>query len=410
MMARLGLLLPLAWRNLWRNPRRTIITLLVVTVGVWSILAFAVLLKAWSQSSRDTTQKMLTGQGQIHAASYLNDPVAAHSMSAPGGALLKILRSSAIAHYANRVRVNAIVQSEYKTLPATLVGVSPSQESAISVIPKQITAGRYLDGPADGGIVLGRNMAERLNTRIGKRVVVMAQAVDGHLAERAFRVTGLFAAPEQIEDEFMFTGIGTAQAFTELGSNLSEIAVVTPSEEDIPAAMEALRRAAPKLDIQSWKTLEPLPYAVSTFFNEFILIWLWLIFALMAIGIMNTQLMAVFERTREFGLLQALGMRPRLVLLQVTLESALLIGVGTLAGIVAAVLTVQAFPDGLDLGFLGRGAELVGAGRILYPRVDVGDFILYSAIIWALGVVASLWPARRASRISPVEAMSRAID
>ena len=69
--------------------------------------------------------------------------------------------------------------------------------------------------------------------------------------------------------------------------------------------------------------------------------------------------------------------------------------------------SVQAFPNGLDLGFLGRGAELVGAGRILYPHIDAGDFVLYSAIVWVLGVIATLWPARRASKVSPVEAMGR---
>ncbi len=408
-MGTLRFLLPLAWRNLWRNSRRTIITIIVVTVGVWSILAFAVLLKAWSQSSRDTTQRMLTGQGQIHAMGYMNDPVAAHSFPAPQGALLQVLQSRAVAQYADRVRVNAIVQSEYKTLPSMLVGVLPAKERAMSIIPHQIPTGHYLAAPSDTGIVLGRNMARRLNTRVGKRVVIMAQAVDGRLAERAFTVIGLFAAPQQIEDEFMFTGLKTAQGFTDMGGNLSEIAFFAPDEDAIPATVSALKQAAPKLDIQSWKTLEPLPYAVSTFFNEFILIWLWVIFVLMAIGIMNTQLMAVFERTREFGLLQALGMRPRLVLLQVALESALLIAVGTLAGNLLAVLSVQAFPNGMDLGFLGRGAELVGAGHILYPRVDVGDFVLYSVLIWVMGIVAALWPARRASKIAPVEAMGRAL-
>ena len=100
-------------------------------------------------------------------------------------------------------------------------------------------------------------------------------------------------------------------------------------------------------------------------------------------------------------------MRPRLVLMEVTLESAMLIGVGVGMGIALSVLSVQAFPNGIDLGFLGRGAELVGAGHILYPKVDAGDFVLYSLIVWTLGVVATLWPARRASRVSPVEAMGR---
>ena len=408
MMDRLRFLLPLAWRSLWRNPRRTIITVLVVSVGLWSILTFAILLNAWSVSSRDTTLRLMTGEGQIHAAGYRDDPTVAHRMAPPAGALAKVLDSAAIKTYATRVRISAIVQSEYKTLPITLAGVVPDEERKLSVLPGQIPEGHYLTGPDDAGVVLGRNLVKRLKTRVGKRVVIMAQDINGKLAERAFRVVGTFSAPQQTEDEFAFTGIRSAQAFTGIGTDVSEIAFESAGENLLPAVLADLKRAAPKLDIQSWETLAPLAYAVSTFFNEFIMMWLWVMFALMAIGIVNTQLMAVFERTREFGLLQALGMRPRLVLLEVTLESTLLIGIGVAIGIVLAVASVQAFPNGLDLGFLGRGAELVGAGRILYLRVDVADFALYSAIVWGLGVIATLWPARRASKVSPVEAMRHA--
>ena len=406
-MKGLGLLLPLAWRNLWRNPRRTLITMLVVSVGLWSILCFAVMLKAWSQSSRDETIRLLAAEGQIHAARYLDDPTVAHSMSPPGGALARLLEGPVFTAHAPRVRIGAIVQSEYKTLPVTLTGVVPGDEAKVSILPGSMAQGRYLSSGDDPGIVLGRNLAARLKTRVGKRVVILAQDADGRLAERAFQVIGLYQAPQQVEDEFVFTGIGTAQRFTKIGDAISEIAFDIRQGTSLDAALAMLRQAAPTLDIQSWHTLAPLPYAVSLFFDEFIGMWLAVMFVLMAIGIVNTQLMAVFERTHEFGLLQALGMRPRLVLLDVALESVMLIGIGTVLGLVFAVASVAAFPHGLDLGFLGRGAELVGAGRILYPRFDAGDFALYSAVVWVLGVLAALWPARRASKVSPVEAMGR---
>lgn len=408
MMKRLRLLLPLAWRNLWRNPRRTLITVLVVSVGLWSILTFAVLLTAWSDSSRDTTLKLMTGEGQMHATGYLDDPTVAHRMAPPSGALRAVLNSAVVTAYVPRVRISAIVQSEYKTLPMTLAGVVPKDERQLSVLPKNIVQGRYLSGPDDPAIVLGRNLAKRLKTRVGKRVVVMAQDASGKLAERAYKIVGLYASNQQTEDEFAFTGIHTAQSFTKIGDDISEIAFDAQNDAVLPKLLDDLKAAATGRDVQSWKTLAPLSYAVSTFFDEFIMMWLWVMFALMAIGIVNTQLMAVFERVREFGLLQALGMRPRLVLYEVALESTLLIGIGVVLGIVLAVVTVHAFPNGLDLGFLGRGAELVGAGRILYPQINVGDFVLYSAIVWVAGVIATLWPARRASKISPVEAMGHA--
>jgi len=406
-MSTLRLLLPLAWRNLWRNPRRTAITILVVATGLWSILTFSVFLHAWSQSSRDATLRLMTGEGQIHARGYLDDPTVAHRMKPPG-ALDRVLHSSAVKDYALRVRIGAVLQSEYKTLPVTFVGVDPAEERKLSVLPGRIVAGHYLAGTDDGSIVLGRNLVKRLKTRLGKRVVVLAQDAGGRLAERAFRVSGIFAASQEAEDSFAFTGLRTAQTFTGIGRDVSEIVFNAADEAALPELVKDLQAAAPGLDVQSWKTLEPLAYAVGTFFNDFILMWLWVMFALMAFGIVNTQLMAVFERSREFGLLRALGMRPWAVLLAVALEAVFLTGAGVLFGAALAVAGVQAFPHGLDLGFLGRGAEFVGAGRILYPRVDAGDFLLYSAAIWILSVLVALWPARRAAKVSPVEAMSHA--
>jgi ABC-type lipoprotein release transport system permease subunit len=403
----LQLLFPLSWRNLWRNPRRTVITVLVVSVGLWSILIFAVLLRAWSQSSRDTTLRLMTAEGEIHARGYLDDPTAAHRMPMPTGALARILASPRISAWSPRIRISAIVQSEYKTLPITLVGVIPHRERTVSDIPGDILQGRYLAGPDDSGIVIGRDLARRLKTQIGRRVVVMAQDAAGHLRERAFQVVGLYGASRDAEDEFTFTGIRPAQVLIHVGKAISEIAFDAKQAKDLPQILLALKAVAPHRDIQSWKTLAPLAYAVSTFFNSFIFIWLWVMFALMAIGIVNTQLMAVVERVHEFGLLQALGMRPRLVLYEVALESMLLIGVGVVLGIALASASIAAFPGGIDLGFLGRGAELVGAGRVLHPHINARDFALYSAIVWGAGVIATLWPARRAAKVSPVEAMGR---
>jgi ABC-type lipoprotein release transport system permease subunit len=407
MITRARLLLPLAWRNLWRNPRRTIITVLVVSTGLWSVLTLAVVLHALSASSRDTTLKLMTGEGEIHAAGYRDDPTAAHRMPPPGAVLARMLHNPDVESFAARVRVSAIIQSEYKTLPVTLAGVVPADERKMSVIPSQIAAGRYLNGPGDSAIVLGRDLATRLKTRVGKRVVVMTQSASGQLAERSFRVVGLFTGPLRAEDDFIFTGIQTAQAFAGIGNDISEIAFNATNDAALPGLINALHRTAPNLDVQSWKELAPLPFAITAYVDLILVIWLGIAVSLVTSGIVNTQLMAVFERTREFGLLQALGMRPRLVLLEVALESMWLNSLGVALGVTAAIASVAAFPNGLELGFLARGAEIFGGGDVLHLRVSPADFIQYSLLIWVLGVAATLWPARRASKVSPVEAMSR---
>jgi ABC-type lipoprotein release transport system permease subunit len=403
----LGLLLPMAWRNLWRNPRRTLITLVVVAVGMWSILIFSVVLQAWATSTREQALRVLTGEAQIHAAHYVDDPNVSHRLPKPAGALLRALDQPDISAWTARVRVPAIIQSEYRTRATTLVGVDPRSERQISDLPSQIPQGRYLAGPDDHGIVLGVDLAARLKTRLGKRVIVMAQAADGHLAETSFTIVGLFGSTRPTEDEFIFAGRRVTQAMLGIGDDISEISFDTSDERQLPAVVDALKRAAPGADVKSWTEFSPIAYAIESFSQSYVTVWLFIMFVLMAIGIVNTQLMAVFERTREFGLLQALGMRPGLVLLQVSIESALIVGLGVASGVGLTLLSLLPFRNGLDLGFLAAGAEMYGAGSVLHPRFDAFDAIRFSLVIWGLGIVATLWPARRASHTDPVVAMTQ---
>jgi ABC-type lipoprotein release transport system permease subunit len=408
MSGSLALFGALAWRNLWRNPRRTLITFAAIAVGVWSMLVLAALMEAWAASAFDESISTLTGHGQIHARGYLDDPTVDHRFPPPTGALKRLLDSAEVRAWAARVRVPAIVQTARESGPVTLVGIDPAAERGLSFIAGAVKEGEYLPAADGGGLLLGRKLARRLRTGLGKRVVVLSQSRSGEIAERGFRVVGLFAAQqEQDEEAFVFVSRGAAQAMLGIGTDVSEISFMLRDIDELPSFLAKLRAAAPQLDVVSWSELEPFTQAILDIADGTIALWTVIMFVLVAFGLVNTLLMAVFERTREFGLVQALGMRPRLLLLEVLLESAVLIGVGVVAGVAAGLATLLAFRNGLNLSALSQGAALWGIGRTLYPKINGHETVYIAAFVWVMGVATSLYPAWRASKDVPVATINK---
>lgn len=396
---------PLAWRNLWRNARRTVITLIVVSVGLWSVLIFNAFLNAWSESGKQTTLSVLIGEAQIHAPGYMDDPNIELLMPTPDPALRAALDDPAISHWASRLIVPGVVQSEYKTLPVSILGVDPKDEMIVSSLPAQVVEGRYLASQTDAGVVLGESLAERLETGLGRRVILMSQNTSGALSEQSFDVVGIFDSDKGTEDFYAFTGRKAAQDFLGLKDEIAEIVLRIPDEKLLDQTVATVQKAAPDLEVKSWHSLSLMLAASDTFMKSFVFVWLGVVFSIMAIGIVNTQLMAVFERTHEIGLLRALGMKPRQVLWMITLESAFMVGLGVLLGLALGALSIFATYDGLDLSAFSEGMEMIQAADILYPDYDLKGFAIFSGIIWILGILVAIWPARRAARLSPVEAM-----
>jgi len=183
----------LAWRNLWRNYRRTLIMLLAIALGVWAMIFMTALMRGMVDDMVSQGVAALPGHVQVHAASYRDDPSITHSMPAPDQNLLKVLGSELVSAWGTRIKVPAMISSEYENRGVLLLGVEPGDEIALGFDPDDVVEGRFLDSGEDRGIVIGQKLAERLETRLGKRVVVMSQDPDNTIADRGFRVVGEIA-------------------------------------------------------------------------------------------------------------------------------------------------------------------------------------------------------------------------
>ena len=398
----------LAWRNLWRNHRRTLIMLLAISVGVWAMIFMTALLRGMVDNMVRTGISILPGHVQIHAMEYRDDPSVTHSLPAASEALLKALEGEHVVAWTDRVKVPAMISSEQDNRGITLLGIDPGGEMALGFDTADVIEGRFLDGPDDRGIVIGRKLMQRLETRLGKRVVVMSQDPENAIADRGFRVVGVYEADlESREESFVYAGRDVIQAMLGMGSSISEIAILGHDYRRPEALASGIRNAVPTdHEVLSWLELDPYLGTMMRDMDGFVLVWMVVIFLALSFGLVNTLMMAIFERVREIGLMRALGMRPSAIVYQILVESLMLLTLGLLAGNVLAISTIIWLKDGIDVSAISEGMEMMGAASVMYPVMEWPDLVLANAVVIGLGIITSLLPAWRAAQYRPVEALS----
>ncbi len=405
----LNMLITLAWRNLWRNYRRTLIMLAAISLGVWAMIMFSAFMRGMLDEMVQGGLRALPGEVQIHHPDYLRDPSIVNSLAQPGKTLLNRLNSPPILAWTTRLKVPAMVSSERDSRGITLLGVDPAGEIALGFQPEDIIAGRFLNSPADSGVVIGRKLAERLATGLGKRVVILSQDPDNEVVDRGVRIVGIYRARLQAQEEvFVYTGRAALQTLLGVENRISEVAVTGNDFRAVDPWWRSLAEAAgPDLETLPWMQLNSYLHSMLSVQGTVNLVLMIVIFLALSFGLVNTLVMAVFERVREIGLSMALGMRPRWIIYQVLLESTLLLALGLLLGNLLAFATLIPLRDGIDISVVAEGLEMAGMGTTLYPQLALEDMLMSTGVVLILGLLASLLPAWRASRYRPIEALNK---
>jgi ABC-type lipoprotein release transport system permease subunit len=401
--------LTLAWRNLWRNYRRTLIMLAAITVGVWAMIFMTALMRGMVDDMVRDGIKALPGHVQIHDPAFRDDPSVSNVIDPPDERLRRVLDGPDVVAWTTRVRVPAVISSERDTRGVVLVGIDPEREGAVSFVAEDLAEGRFLESRDDTGLLVGRKLLERLETDLGKRVVVMTQDPDNEIADRGFRIVGVFDSNlQQHEEAFVFAAEGTVQRLVRIDSSVSEVAVMGRDYRDVDGLRRAVEAAAPDgVEVLPWSELDRYLGSMLAMMDGFVFVWIVVVFLALSFGLVNTLVMAVFERVREIGLMLALGMRPRDILAQILAESILLLSLGLAVGNLLAWATIEPLKGGIDVSIVSEGLEMFGSASVLYPALYVEDMLMASAIVLVLGFLASLSPAWRASRYQPVEAITK---
>lgn len=401
-------LIRMAWRNLWRNHRRTLVMLAAISVGVWAMIFMTALMRGMIDDMVDGAVKSFLGHGQLHHPLYADDPSIDNRFAPPDGPLLARLNRAPILAWAARVRLPAVIASERESTGVLLMGIDPQREMALSFVDEHMSEGRFLTDATDTGLIIGAALAKQLDTDLGKRLVIMSQSVDNQVADRGFRVVGIYRAKlPELEKRFVIVGLTTAQQLLGLGEAITEIEWQTDRLDNANPLARELALLAPTLSSQSWRELDPYLGSMTEVMDGFVLVWILIVFTALSFGLVNTLAMAVFERVREFGLMKALGLKPSAIVALVLAESFFLIALGLLLGNLFAVGTLAALHDGIDISKVAQGMAMMGASSLLRPALSLGDMVLANVVVLCLSLCASCLPAWRAARFHPVDALSR---
>ncbi len=402
----LQLLLQLSWRNLWRHRRRNLILFTAILVAIAACVLLGSLIRGMQNDMMKDVVENLSGNLKVLAPGYREDPSIERAF-ALDEAYRPDIPDDEMIGWTRRVRVPAVVTSERETRGISLIGVDPQEERAISFLAQVTIRGEGLTDANDDRILLGAELAARLDTAVGRRVVIMTQGADGRSREAGFRVAGLYDAPGTVlEKSYAFTGIRPLQKL--LGTNeVTEVSVRLRDDRFSAAANASLTKEMGGLEVLNWRQLDPQAAAFYEIADVGIRIWYVILLLALAFGLINSLITAVLERVREFGMLRALGMRPRAVVAQVVIESVLIVAFALAGGIVVGIALVAFFADGIDLSNYAAGAEFAGMRNRLVPHLVMRDVMSLSVLAVALAVFASAYPAWRAVQIRPLDALRR---
>jgi len=414
-----GWLPRLAWRNLWYNPRRTLIAMAAIGLGYAMLLFVACLMAGLREQMIKSGTGLVLSDIEVHAPGYYPDrPIQLTLGGRNGtdvGALVAAIAADPRVQAASpRVYGYGLVSAAHHSAGAQLLGVVPGLEQKITVLQTRMVKGTYLTEGKPKDVVMGDKLATTIGAEVGSQIVLLTTAADGSMGNDLYTVAGIFhTGLEAMDQGLVLMPLVSLQDLLrlppgrihEVGIKLRDIAEATTA-----AALEAQLRNTLPVRVMPWQELAP-ELADYVQFNRRITLFLFFIFFLSAaMGIVNTMLMAIIERTRELGMLMAVGMRPVQVVGLIVAEAASLAGASLVLGAaLGAPLLWYLQAHGLKLSGNGDAVSLAGivVGPLWYGRQDFTAYTEAALGLAVTALAAALYPALRAARFRPAEALRK---
>jgi ABC-type lipoprotein release transport system permease subunit len=404
--------LKLAWRNIFRNRRRTFLTGLIIGIGLAAMIFVDAYIVGMKDSMISSATSSFLGQAQIHRQGFLDSQNVGLTISQPERVTEQLHGDPDVRAFTERTLSFGTISAPADIASVVIYGIAPETEKPLSKIDESMIDGSYLSADQNSSALIGQRLAERLGVAVGDRIVLtVSRAGSGELSQTLFRVGGIFNMHiNELDSLTVFVTLKSAQSMLGIDGRVHEIAIrFRHSQYAVEQGTQFSQEYSSYGNVaETWQQLVPQLKYVLDMTNISIAVTVILVFAMIVFGIINTMFMALYERTFEFGVLRAVGTRPgRLRNLIVIEAGALAVYAVALGMILGAGIALLSSSTGLDL----TGVELAGTtftSRI-YPVLNLRQFTLYPLLVFAFTCAVSLYPAGHASRMSVARALQRAL-
>ena len=396
----------LAWKNIWRNKKRSAVILGAIAFGLFGGLFATGIMIGMADSMVNTAIDRNLAHIQIHTKAFKGHPSIQNFIPGAEKLIEKLRSRVGMKGVSGRAKIEGMALSPTTNSGVEITGIDPDAEASVTAVAQKIVAGRYFDPASSNSVVIGKKLAEKLNLHVRSKLVLSFTGPDGSILYGAFRIAGLFETGSTIFDKSTVFVVDSDIARL-LGGTLlvHEIALRLRNDQLVPDVLSSLRSAYPQLVIESWKDLAPELKLTAELTNVTMLFFLGIILFGLLFGITNTMLMSVLDRVREFGMVMALGMKRSRVFAQIFLETVFLSLTGSVIGIVFGAVLGITHHTGINLSIFAEGLSLYGISSMLYPTVPLELYLELGVLIVFTALCAAIYPGLKATRLIPAEAM-----
>jgi putative ABC transport system permease protein len=418
-MTGMGLENRLAWRNVWRNPRRTALSVAATVFAVFLVVLSVGIADGVHEKMIEDAVRLSSGHVAISGKGYRHSMTLEQFVPWDGRVGAIIESTPGVRAWAPRISSFALLSFDDRSQGSMVIGIDPQRESKLTTFSEKINVGRFLeDAPAPGTreVILGRKLAERLEVGLGDEILLYGVAYSLETAYELFTVVGTMALPDpRLERNLALIHIATASEFFVYEDRITEVAILADSADQSDVLLNLLSTAfatapnAEDLDLELETYAQMMPELVQLILIDDAGMYVTLIILIVVVGfgILNTILMAILERTRELGVVLALGLKPAALFRMIYLESMYLAGVGLFIGL-SLSLPLLAWLHGVEIplgGDIAKGTELFGMEPVMMLKFDWMNPISSTLTILFVAAVAALYPALKASRARPIDAL-----